>query len=249
VKPNLLAAAAALTLAGCHKDQPAPVYEMVPVQRRDIVVTASAAGTIQPILTVQVKSQASGAITEMRVQTGDDVRPGQLLALIDPRLPKSGLDQAKATLEVAKAQYQNATTQLARMDTLLKTQAVTQTDYDNARVAFTQAEAALVNARANLSDAQIAYDQTRVTAPLTGTIIQKNVEQGTADDAALSQRSGPVERRGGGDADRRGQIPVGPPCITLQFPQQRRIKFVQVSHIAMLAELNSAVWIDLRTAN
>jgi len=178
VKRYLLAAAAALTLAGCHKDQPAPVYEMVPVQRRDIVVTASAAGTIQPILTVQVKSQASGAITEMRVQTGDDVRPGQLLALIDPRLPKSGLDQAKATLEVAKAQYQNATTQLARMDTLLKTQAVTQTDYDNARVAFTQAEAALVNARANLSDAQIAYDQTRVTAPLTGTIIQKNVEQG-----------------------------------------------------------------------
>jgi len=179
VKRYLLAATAALTLAGCHKDQPAPVYEMVPVQRRDIVVTASAAGTIQPILTVQVKSQASGAITEMRVQTGDDVRPGQLLALIDPRLPKSGLDQAKATLEVAKAQFQNAQTQLARMDTLLKTQAVTQTDYDNARVSFTQAEAALVNARSNLSDAQIAYDQTRVTAPVAGTIIQKNVELGT----------------------------------------------------------------------
>jgi len=178
VKRYLLAATAALTVAACHKDAAAPMYEMVPVQRRDIVVTASAAGTIQPILTVQVKSQASGAITEMRVQTGDDVRPGQLLALIDPRLPKSGLDQAKATLEVAKAQFQNAQTQLARTDTLLKTQAVTQTDYDNARLAFTQAQAALVNARSNLSDAQIAYDQTRVTAPVSGTIIQKNVEQG-----------------------------------------------------------------------
>ncbi len=178
MKRYLLAATAALTVAACHKDAAAPMYEMVPVQRRDIVVTASAAGTIQPILTVQVKSQASGAITEMRVQTGDDVRPGQLLALIDPRLPKSGLDQAKATLEVAKAQFQNAQTQLARTDTLLKTQAVTQTDYDNARLAFTQAQAALVNARSNLSDAQIAYDQTRVTAPVSGTIIQKNVEQG-----------------------------------------------------------------------
>ena len=178
MKRYLLAATAALTMVACHKDAPAPMYEMVPVQRRDIVVTASAAGTIQPILTVQVKSQASGAITEMRVQTGDDVRPGQLLALIDPRLPKSGLDQAKATLEVAKAQFQNAQTQLARTDTLLKTQAVTQTDYDNARLAFTQAQAALVNARSNLSDAQIAYDQTRVTAPVSGTIIQKNVEQG-----------------------------------------------------------------------
>jgi len=56
VKRYLLAATAALTVAACHKDVAAPTYEMVPVQRRDIIVTASAAGTIQPILTVQVKS-------------------------------------------------------------------------------------------------------------------------------------------------------------------------------------------------
>jgi hypothetical protein len=67
-----------------------------------------------------------------------------------------------------------------------------------------------------------------------------DVEQGPADDAALPQRPGPVQRRGGGDADRGGQIPVGPPCITLQFPQQRRIKCVQVSHITMISELNTA---------
>ena len=68
-----------------------------------------------------------------------------------------------------------------------------------------------------------------------------DVEQGAADDAALPQRPGPVERRGGSDADRGGQIPVGPPCITLQFPQQRRIKFVQVSHIIILAELSTTI--------
>ncbi|OLC08960.1 MAG: hypothetical protein AUH42_00180 [Gemmatimonadetes bacterium 13_1_40CM_70_11] len=179
MKRLLSAAALTLGLAACKKAQPAVLYEKVPVERRDITVTASASGTIQPILTVQVKSQASGAITEMRVQTGDDVRPGQLLARIDPRLPKSALDQAKANLEVAKAQYQNAATQLAREDTLFRAQAVTQTEYDAAKVTFAQAKAALVNAQSNLSDAQIAYDQTRVTAPLAGTIIQKQVELGT----------------------------------------------------------------------
>jgi len=179
VKRLLSAAALGLGLAACKKAQPAVLYEKVPVERRNITVTASASGTIQPILTVQVKSQASGAITEMRVQTGDDVRPGQLLARIDPRLPKSALDQAKANLEVAKAQYQNAATQLAREDTLFRAQAVTQTEYDAAKVTFAQAKAALVNAQSNLSDAQIAYDQTRVTAPLAGTIIQKQVELGT----------------------------------------------------------------------
>jgi HlyD family secretion protein len=142
-------------------------------------VTASAAGAIQPLLTVDVKSQASGAITEMRVQTGDDVRPGQLLALVDPRLPKSALDQARANLAVARAQFENAQTQLAREDTLLKTQAITQAEYEQAKVAFAQAQAGLVNAQSNLQDAQIAWDQTRVTAPLSGTVIQKNVELGT----------------------------------------------------------------------
>ena len=67
------------------------------------------------------------------------------------------------------------------------------------------------------------------------------IEQGAADDAALPQGPGPVERRGGGDTDRGGQIPVGPPCIMLQFPEQRRIKFVQVSHVAILSELSTAV--------
>jgi len=169
----------AVGLAACKKAQPAPVFEKVPVERRDIVVTASAAGAIQPVLNVDVKSQASGAITAMRVQTGDDVRPGQVLALIDPRLPKSALDQARANLTVAKAQYQTSTTQLARQDTLFQHKAITQTEYETATVAFAQAQAALINAQSNLADAQIAYDQTSVVAPLSGTIIAKNVELGT----------------------------------------------------------------------
>lgn len=166
-------------LAACKKATPAPVFERVPVERRDIVVAASAAGAIQPILTIDVKSQASGAITAMRVQTGDDVKPGQILALIDPRLPKSALDQAEANLVVAKAQLQTATTQMAREDTLLKAQVVTQQEWETTKVSFAQAQAAVVTAQSNLSDARIAYDQTRVTAPLAGTIIQKNVDLGT----------------------------------------------------------------------
>lgn len=179
MKRLLLTAIVAAGWTACKKPAPAPVYEKVAVERRDIVVTASAAGAIQPLLTVDVKSQASGAITEMRTQTGDDVRPGQLLALVDPRLPKSALDQARANLAVARAQFENASTQLAREDTLLKTQAITQAEYETAKVTFAQAQAGLVNAQSNLQDAQIAWDQTRVTAPLNGTVIQKNVELGT----------------------------------------------------------------------
>ncbi len=179
MKRTFLLAALPLAFAACKKADPAPVYEKVPVTRRDITVSASAAGAIQPILTVQVKSQASGAVTEMRVQTGDEVRPGQLLAVIDPRLPKSALDQAQASVDQAQAQYDYARAQQAREDTLFHANAVTEQEFQNSRVSFEQAKTSLVNAKANLSDARIAYSQTRVTAPLAGTIITKTVDIGT----------------------------------------------------------------------
>ncbi len=172
-------AALALGLAACHKAQPAPLYEKVPVERRDVVVSASAAGSIQPILTVDVKSKASGEIIEMRVETGDEVRPGQLLAKIDPRTPRANLEQAEASLQVAEAQLANARAQLARADTLFKSQAITETEHESAKLAYAQANAQLVNARTNVQSAKDAMEDTQVRAPLKGTMIQKNVELGT----------------------------------------------------------------------
>ena len=82
------AAAALLVagLAGCHKTQATQSYEAVPVERRNLVVSASASGAIEPVLTVDVKSKASGEIIGMNVQTGDDVKQTQLLASIDPTI-------------------------------------------------------------------------------------------------------------------------------------------------------------------
>ncbi len=177
----LMAAPAVLALGfgACKKAEPAPLYEKIPVARRDIVVSASAAGTIQPILTVDVKSKASGEIMEMRVETGDEVRPGQLLAKIDPRLPRANLAQAEANLQVAQAQLDNARAQLARADTLFKAQAITETEYENANLAYATANAAVVNAETNLQTAKDAMEDTQVRAPLKGTVILKNVELGT----------------------------------------------------------------------
>jgi HlyD family secretion protein len=183
-------AALALGFAACKQAQPAPLYEKVPVERRDIVVSASAAGSIQPILTVDVKSKASGEIIEMRVETGEEVRPGQLLAKIDPRTPRANLEQAQASLVVAQAQLANAKAQLARSDTLYKTQAITETEYEGARLAYAEANAQLVSAQTNLQTAKDAMEDTQVRAPLKGTIIQKNVELGTVISSPTKDVSG-----------------------------------------------------------
>src|SRR6266540_3533781 len=179
---NTYTRAAVTALAGviaCGKPQAAPTYEAVPVSRRTVVVSASASGAIEPVLTVDVKSKASGEIIEMNVQTGDDVKAGQLLASIDPRIPRNNLAQAQANLQVAQAQLANAKAQLARSDTLFKAQAITQTEYDQATLDHANANASVIRAQSDLENARDRMNDTKLRAPLAGTIITKSVELGT----------------------------------------------------------------------
>jgi HlyD family secretion protein len=180
-RSRLAAAGVALLLVGgaCQKAQTAPLYEKVAVERRDIVVTASALGVIQPILTFSVKSKAWGQILAMPVQTGDEVKKGQLLARIDPRLPRNNLAEAQAALAKASAQLSNATAQLQRSQALFRSQAIAETDYDQARLAFATADAAVVTAKANLQTAADAMEDTRVRAPINGTVLALNAVPGT----------------------------------------------------------------------
>src|SRR3989442_1345572 len=177
----LCAGAATLlgVLASCRNTAPAPPYEAVPVARRDIVVSATASGVIQPILTLSVKSKASGEIIAMPVQTGDEVKKGQLLARVDPRIPQNNLRQAQANLTVAKAQLDNATAQLKRSQALYQTQSITQAGYDSAQLAGATAQAAVVNTQASLQTAKDAMEDTHLGAPITGTVLEIDAVLGT----------------------------------------------------------------------
>ncbi|MFN2572164.1 MAG: efflux RND transporter periplasmic adaptor subunit [Gemmatimonadales bacterium] len=178
-------------MAACGKKQQAVSYEAVPVERRTLVVSASAAGAIEPVLTVDVKSKASGEIIGMNVQTGDDVKSDQLLASIDPRIPRNTLAQAQANLQVAQAQLANARAQQARSDTLFKAQALTQQEYETAKLNSANANAAVIRAQSDLENARDRMNDTKLRAPLNGTIIAKNVELGTV-------ISSPTQDVGGG---------------------------------------------------
>ena len=176
----LAAVAASSVVAGaCRKAQTAPLYQRIPVQTRDIVVTATASGVIQPILTLSVKSKASGEILEMPVQTGDEVTKGQLLARIDPRIPQSNLAQAQASLDVARAHLDNATAQLNRSQALYQSQSITQAGYDSSQLGAATARSGVVTARANLQTAKDAMADTRVVSPVTGMVLELSAVLGT----------------------------------------------------------------------
>jgi HlyD family secretion protein len=177
-------------LTSCAEEEELPVAQIVPVSTRDIVVSASAAGVIEPITTVEVKSKASGEIFEVRVETGDQVEAGQLLARVDPRVPRATLRQAEADLELAKAQLEVAQSQLRRAEELFQTQSITETEYETATLSAANARASLVRAERNVEDARISFEDTDVKAPSNGVIIQRNVEPGTVISSAMREVGG-----------------------------------------------------------
>jgi len=189
-KRILLLAVLASALFACSKEEAAPMYQKVPVTRRDIIVSADAAGTIEPVLTVDIKSKASGELQEVNVDVGDIVEPGQLLVKVDPRVPSNALRQAQADLDVAKASLTNAEAQLRRAEELFKTQSITETEYESAVLSAANARAQLIRAERTVEDAQISFDDTDVRAPSRGVIIQKNVEVGTVIQSAMSNVGG-----------------------------------------------------------
>jgi HlyD family secretion protein len=169
----------AATFSACQKQTTTALYEEHPVERRTIVVSASAAGVIEPVRTVDVKSKASGEIIELKVETGNNVKTGQLLALVDPRQPQNTLSQAEADLNVAKAQLEINQTKLERAKTLFESHAITEAEYEDTRLSYVTANAQVVRAQTDLENARIQMDDTRILASVDGTIISKNVELGT----------------------------------------------------------------------
>ena len=187
---NRLLAAVFLAVVGCTEQAEVPIFQLVAVSNRDITILASAAGSVEPILIVEVKSKASGEILDVRVETGDEVTRGKLLVRVDQRIPRNGLTQAEADLEVAQAQLSNAEAQLRRAQALYETQSITEQEFDDARLGQANAIASLVRAERSKEDAAIAFEDTEVRAPTNGIILERNVEVGSVIQSATSGVSG-----------------------------------------------------------
>jgi HlyD family secretion protein len=167
-----------LLAVGCKEKPKVTAWVKVPVERRNIVVSARATGTVQPDTVVEVKSKASGEILDMKVETGQTIQRGTLLVLVDQRTPRNRLNQADADLEVARARLENAESQRKRADELFKSQSISQEEHETAVLAVANAKAAVVSAQVSVENAKIAMEDTRVLAPITGTVISKSVERG-----------------------------------------------------------------------
>ncbi|MBL0169395.1 MAG: efflux RND transporter periplasmic adaptor subunit [Gemmatimonadaceae bacterium] len=178
-------------LSACAaKKEAAPVITNLVVERRTIVVNAQATGAVEPINVIEVKSKASGQITKIPVETGTQVRAGDLLVQVDTRDVQNQYDQASADLRSAKASIEIAEAAKKRADEMFKSRVITTPEYESAQLALTQAQGQIVRATTNLDLAKQRLEDATVVAPVSGTIIDKPVSLGQVIASATGSVSG-----------------------------------------------------------
>ena len=167
-----------------------PSFQTVEVLRGDLSIRAEATGVVEPVRKVEVKSKASGEILRLYIDIGDDVEPGAILAEIDPRDVRNRFDQVEADLAVAQARVEISRAQLDRSNQLLEAEVITQQEHEGTRLEYANAQANLVKAQTNFELAELQLADVQIRAPMSGTIIQKNVEEGAVIQSASQNVSG-----------------------------------------------------------
>jgi len=167
-------------------------YVAAPVNRGAVTRTVTATGTVNPELTIIIGSYVSGVIQELYCDYNTRVTKGQICARIDQRPYQTVVDQAKANLEVAKAQHEKdlaaldyAKANYDRQQYLVERKTVSQDVADNARSVYRAAaaqvdlSAAQIQQRqAELATAQVNLDYTNIVSPVDGTVVSRNVTMG-----------------------------------------------------------------------
>ena len=177
--------AGGLLLNGCGKTQPAaapppspPEVGVVVIQPQRVALTTELPGRTTAYLTAEVRPQVTGIIQSRLFTEGSDVKAGQALYQIDPASYRAAHASARAALSRAEAGLVSVRLKSERYGQLVKINAVSQQDYDDAHAALMQAEADVEAAKAALESARINLAYTRVTAPISGRIGRSTVTSG-----------------------------------------------------------------------
>lgn len=173
--------ALATTLVACGGDSEAdPIPASAAMNRETVqVVTEPLASVVAVHGTVRAREQATlstrmmARITSVEVEVGDHVAAGQLLVRLGTDDITANRNRAEAGVRAAEAARDEATRQVARMDTLYAQDVVPLVQRDQARLALVQAESQVTMAHAGLQDVEAASGYAALRAPFAGTVVSR----------------------------------------------------------------------------
>jgi HlyD family secretion protein len=161
-------------------------YKTAPVGRGDIVQAVTANGTLTPVRNVEVGSQISGTLLDVKVDFNDRVKTGQVLAQIDPATYERALGQAEAELANSTAALELAQLNFNRNKELFASKLISRLEFDETRANLSQGEANVKMRQANVERAKVDLSRTTIYAPIDGLVIIRRIEIGQTVAASLN---------------------------------------------------------------
>ena len=156
---------------------PPPVTVSKPIQKK-ITEWDEYTGRFEALATVDIRARVSGFIDSIHFRDGQVVQKGDLLFVIDPRPYKLAVDQAKADLERARSKLEIATSDVERATPLVRSQTVTEREFDTRKSTQRDAAGGVGSAEAALKQAELNLEWSEVRAPIAGRISDKRVDAG-----------------------------------------------------------------------
>ena len=149
----------------------------LPVQQK-ITEWDEYTGRFVAVKTVEIRARVSGFIDSIHFKDGQIIKQGDLLFIIDPRPYRLAVEQATADRDRARAKLAIATHDVERATPLVRSQSVTEREFDTRKSTQEDASAAVMSADAALKQAQLNLEWTEVRAPIAGRISDRRVDAG-----------------------------------------------------------------------
>ncbi|MFA7269030.1 MAG: efflux RND transporter periplasmic adaptor subunit [Sterolibacterium sp.] len=153
-------------------------YRTQVVERGELTQLASANGTLNPVVLVNVGTQVSGTVKKWYADFNDHVQEGQKLLELDPALYAAQVKQTRASLESARSQLKLAEANAARSRELFRQEYISRQEFDTSVQALeaARAQVALVSAQLQKDDTNLGYSVIR--SPVSGVVVSREVDIG-----------------------------------------------------------------------
>ncbi|MCY1273104.1 Multidrug resistance protein MdtA [compost metagenome] len=151
---------------------------VAPVEQGSLPVHYHALGTVTAYNTVNVRARVNGQLVKVLFQEGQEVKAGDLLAVVDPRPYQAALAQAEGTLQQNQAQLKNAQTDLARYKGLYAEDSIARQTLDTQEALVRQYQGTLRTNQGQVDDAKLNLEFTQIRAPISGRLGLRQVDVG-----------------------------------------------------------------------